>query len=117
MKRILTIAVLLALTLSCGGAGDPGETVSAFWECLKNDDLDAAREYLARDQWDYLEEFCDGKTILSYSIADVSISQDGTSATVEWDTRIVDENSPDTNEGNEFQLELDQDRGWIITGL
>ncbi|MBD3277022.1 MAG: DUF4878 domain-containing protein [Candidatus Aegiribacteria sp.] len=117
MKGLLSITILLALSGGCSGPGDPGETVSAFMENVKSGDLDAAREYLARDQWDELEEFCEGKTLLSFYIGDVSISRDGNSATVEWSTEIDDVNSPDNNEGGDFQLEKNQERGWVITGL
>jgi hypothetical protein len=117
MKSIPVVALLIAAFAGCGGGRSPSDTAAAFMDCLVEEDIDGAREYLTRDQRDGLEEFCEGKKILSYSIGGVSISEDGRSATVEWNMSIHDENSADTDEGNEFLLELTDDGDWLISDL
>ncbi len=117
MKLRLFFAIPILVLMACGGNGSPEETADLFFKSLQEDDMEVARELVAQDRWDELEDFCYGKEIVNYTIENVEISDDGNSALVEWSTVIVDEYSRDTNEGDEFELEMNDDSNWIITAL
>ncbi len=117
MKISIVILVIVLLTAGCGGTENPREVVLSFMEMVKTGNIDGARELLARDQWDHLEEFCGQDVeITGYVVEDIEIFEEGNRAVVEWNTTIIDENSSDSNEDGEFEL-TKNDEGWIITDL
>ncbi len=112
------LLVLITAVFACGGKNTPEETAARFLECLQDRNLDGARELLVENKWDTIWDFYDDDVeIIRYSIEEVSLSEDGNSAEIYWKTTIIDANSPDTDEGGEWELEKDINGNWIIVDL
>lgn len=120
MKEIFKVVSLVLVTavFACGGDNIPEETASRFLKCIQDSNLDGARKLLVENQWDTICDFYDDEIeIIGYSIEEVSLSEDGNSAEIYWKTTIIDANSPDTDEGGEWELEKDINGNWIIVDL
>ena len=118
MRTLILLMMATTVLLSgCGSKTGPGDVVREFFQHLQHGRTDSAMELLASDlREEMLEEF-EGKQIVRFTIDEVDISEDSCSATVSWKTEVIDENSPDTNEGNEWELTRSSDGTWLITDL
>jgi hypothetical protein len=116
-SRYALFLVFATLLSGCGGDQGPGDVVTDFFQRIKNGQIDSAMELLARDLHEEMLEEFEGKQIVTFSIENVVISEDGRSAEVSWNAEIIDENSPDTNEDNEMELTRSSDGTWLITDL
>ena len=118
MRTFTSLMIATTLFLSgCGGKTGPGDVVREFFGHLQHGRTDSAMELLTQDlHQEMLEEF-EGKQIVRFTIEMVYISEDGCSATVNWSTEVIDENSSDTNEGDEWELTRTSDGTWLISDL
>jgi len=105
------------LLSGCGSKTGPGDVVREFFQHLQHGRTDSTMELLASDLHEEMLEEFEGKQIVRFTIDEVDISEDSCSATVSWKIEIIDENSPDTNEGNEWELTRSNDGTWLITDL
>ncbi|MBN2585901.1 MAG: hypothetical protein JXR55_01285 [Candidatus Fermentibacteraceae bacterium] len=105
------------LPSACGVQSGPGEVVREFFQHLQNGRRDSAMELLAPDLHEEMLEEFEGKQIVRFTIDEIDISEDGCSAAVSWNAEVIDENSPDTDEGNEMELTRSSDGTWLITDL
>ena len=118
MRAVFSLAAAASAILAgCGCNTGPGDVVHEFFQNLRDGRMDSAMELLSQDIHDEVLEEFEGKRIVSFTIDEVDISGDGSSATVVWNARIIDENSPDTNEGNEWELTRSDGGAWLITGI